>query len=69
MSRFMIGLPGRVRGNPVQYFTYGPLEFDVSRAIVLASNRRKYRAEVCTRHRTGSARGSTPRTGTWAAAP
>src|SRR5690242_12591985 len=47
MSRFRTGLPGRARGNPVQYFTYGPLEFNVSRALVLAADRRKYRPEAC----------------------
>jgi hypothetical protein len=47
MSRFRVGLPGRARGNAVQYFTYGPLEFNVSRALVLAADRRKYRPETC----------------------
>jgi hypothetical protein len=31
----------------VQYFTYGPLEFNVSRAMMLAADRRKYRPETC----------------------
>ena len=47
MSRFRTGLPGRGRGNAVQYFTYGPLEFNVSRAMMLAADRRKYRPETC----------------------
>jgi hypothetical protein len=35
--------PGK--GGAVQYFTYGPLEFNVNRAQVLAANAKKYRPE------------------------
>jgi len=34
------------KGGAVQYFTYGPLEFNVNRALVLAANRRKYQPEI-----------------------
>ena len=30
----------------MQYFTYGPLEFNVNRALVLAANPKKYRPEA-----------------------
>lgn len=41
------GLPPMpTRGSPVQVFTYGPLEFNVSRAAFLAGNTRKYRPET-----------------------
>jgi hypothetical protein len=33
--------------NTIQVFTYGPLEFNVSRGLLLASNRRKYQAQLC----------------------
>ena len=36
---------GDMRGGPVQGFTYGPLEFHINRALLLAGNRKKYRPE------------------------
>jgi hypothetical protein len=30
----------------VQYFDYGPLQFNINRAMLLAANRKKYRPEV-----------------------
>ena len=43
MRRF--GADMRGRGAPLQCFTYGPLEFNVNRALMLAGNRKKYRPE------------------------
>jgi hypothetical protein len=45
MRRFGENRPGR--GGPLQVFTYGPLEFNVNRALVLAGNRARYRPERC----------------------
>ena len=35
--------PGR--GSPTQYFTYGPLEFNITKALALAANSGKYKPE------------------------
>jgi len=43
------------RGGQVQAFSYGPLEFNVNRALILAANRRKYRRSGAGPIRTGSA--------------
>jgi len=43
MRKFGEGRPGR--GGPLQTFSYGPLEFHVNRALLLAGNRKKYRPE------------------------
>jgi hypothetical protein len=37
------GPPGR--GGRIQVFSYGPLDFNVNRALLLAADRRKYRPE------------------------
>jgi hypothetical protein len=35
-----------MRSNAVQYFRYGPLEFNVNRAAILAANRKKYHPQL-----------------------
>ncbi len=46
MRRFH-GEPGGRRGPaPVQFFDYGPLQFNINRAALLAANRTKYRPEM-----------------------
>jgi hypothetical protein len=39
-----MGRPPRQR--PVQFFTYGPWEFNINKAAVLAANAQKYRPEL-----------------------
>jgi hypothetical protein len=34
-------------GKGIQYFTFGPWEFNVHKAAILASNHRKYKVKVC----------------------
>src|SRR5438270_411576 len=46
MRRFGQQVGGRERAHPVQYFDYGPLRFNVNRALVLAANGTKYRPEL-----------------------
>ena len=47
MKRTKTRRPARHDGSFIQVFTYGPLEFNVSRALMLASDRRKYRPQTC----------------------
>ena len=46
MRRFGREPGGRGRARPVQYFDYGPLQFNINRATLLAANRAKYRPET-----------------------
>src|SRR5438132_13949408 len=43
MRRPRMDLGERDRGSPIQYFTYGPFEFNINKANLLSAYRKKYR--------------------------